>query len=60
MFQNYKESDFLLILFDSLFMDYTLINNKIDCEDFKAAISYHDLLKDKEINDQVDKIVKQI
>ena len=55
--QIVQQKDYILILFDTLFMDYAFIDKQIHQEEFRAAISRYNLLGDKEVADKLTEIV---
>ena len=54
------DKDEVLIIFDTLLVDYAMIHFGINCEEFKATVSKYDLLNDRELKPQVTAIVDKI
>jgi len=52
--------DDLVIYFDILMSDYVLVNNQINCEDFKSLMTRYDVLKNSSVADVVEKIIDTI
>ncbi len=51
------EKDDILVIYELLVLDYVNINHSINCEDFKAIVSKHDLLtEDKESIEHIQEI----
>lgn len=54
------ERDMVILVFDSLLMDYAYISYSVKSEEFRALITKFDLLKDSNVAPLVNQIVDKL